>query len=1278
MRSRSQISRLVAAILAISFCVSCLRSAWALGAEAGPGGEVARRVLARPSLPEAGFSPAQQETVWFGHKATSPDPNKVAVGGRWDFDSGVAGTDSTQFWSFLQAPYDGDADGYPQPSDRYFWYFDYGNNVNRGNHNLWSARGAAGRAFRRTGLAGVWHVDDMSTVPGSAGNISGARSAWCGLRYTGDPDAPVDEYTGNPFTNAEQYNDFRGGGAVRSGFPGYADQWNQLLYRDFPYTGQPVGLTFKYRAQLSPAVAADPGGSAWFSPDPTDLGNLVLNPADSLMVWVGAPKETGVYDPNRRWLSETLDFSLGPQKLFAVTGYVPADSVGFVQASLWIPPAQWQWGSMVRVVFQVHTNRSVSDLATQAGAFNSRDGAVVLDDVLVGETMSGFETGSEIRPRMANGWVDPRTAWITTGKPPASYGHVHDVWGLPYDDPLGAIGSPTRACNLIDAVLVQGDHDYMEIFRRESSNWAISPTICLSGPRSSLQGAPADLRSTTSHIDIEFDYYSGFDDPTETGVFFWYAVRYLGQGLPSLQQPVAPAVSNWSPFHTPDGMGYFGSPTCTVYETDLGLMGQVPLANVDSLQIGLETLTRCGRFGAMACGESRGGYWDNIRVGFVPIAAPVAGMPEAGHTRYGDGVPGGPALDRLGVSPANRCVAPAYQYFYRVQLRDGFDQAVVGFPADLVWLDFSAGPPAYGRPANGRVHPDGDSDAEGILEWRRALSFGGADPDSVRLYVSVGADSVVTLFHVIPGGVRSPDQDGDGFVTPMDIDLWNQAYAAGDSLWRGDLGPSALFDDLITVADSTGLAAHRDCLLCYESVVDEGATHRLIVQGIVDHDAQTLRGMIKVSSGTRDTTVRLAPAGDGLLHGAYALELAGAGGENIRCSSSYLTHTNPDSLAEEHADSIRAVVPVASSADSAKLSLETRVDVRPTKGECASEAELKGLQGNPLGGDLSIKVAEAGRPTDKGTTQSTDLTVGVKGQDASLSCGVTQTDSPDGSQALTAHAQVTAKVDSTEITLKARSTKKDGDVQNGADVKVKKTIAESGSIYIIIASSDLSEGVDKVAIGGTFTLLGIPLYGEFSEKRGDHSVQGSVGVDLLKWLFPDRQVMGLSSSPGAIAEQRVSLCCDGVCEEMPVVADTIAMPDTCGAVTLRSAVDLNWCVPAESLVVAGVPCGVVGADDGEVPVPRELGLAQVVPNPALGVTTIHFEVPRSGDVDLSVFDVRGRRIIRLVGGPRSPGRFRVSWNARDENGARVPAGVYFARLALGSERRTQRFILLRQ
>jgi subtilisin family serine protease len=90
--------------------------------------------------------------------------------------------------------------------------------------------------------------------------------------------------------------------------------------------------------------------------------------------------------------------------------------------------------------------------------------------------------------------------------------------------------------------------------------------------------------------------------------------------------------------------------------------------------------------------------------------------------------------------------------------------------------------------------------------------------------------------------------------------------------------------------------------------------------------------------------------------------------------------------------------------------------------------------------------------------------------------------------------------------------------------------------------------------------------------------------------------------------------------------------------------------------------------------PEAHGLAlQVFPNPVRGSGGVRFEIPRTADVTLVVYDVSGRRVRTLVRGPRPAGDHRAIW---------MPApgeapGVYFVRLSTGRESLTRKVTVLR-
>jgi hypothetical protein len=77
----------------------------------------------------------------------------------------------------------------------------------------------------------------------------------------------------------------------------------------------------------------------------------------------------------------------------------------------------------------------------------------------------------------------------------------------------------------------------------------------------------------------------------------------------------------------------------------------------------------------------------------------------------------------------------------------------------------------------------------------------------------------------------------------------------------------------------------------------------------------------------------------------------------------------------------------------------------------------------------------------------------------------------------------------------------------------------------------------------------------------------------------------------------------------------------------------------------------------------------VYPNPAPGNCTIRYALPAPGeDSAVQIVDVSGRRIRRLRPRPGETRIHRIVWDGRDENGVRVPSGVYLFRVGARSGR----------
>jgi len=92
---------------------------------------------------------------------------------------------------------------------------------------------------------------------------------------------------------------------------------------------------------------------------------------------------------------------------------------------------------------------------------------------------------------------------------------------------------------------------------------------------------------------------------------------------------------------------------------------------------------------------------------------------------------------------------------------------------------------------------------------------------------------------------------------------------------------------------------------------------------------------------------------------------------------------------------------------------------------------------------------------------------------------------------------------------------------------------------------------------------------------------------------------------------------------------------------------------------------VADRDDAEVaqaPVAPLRTFLSIAPNPATASAGIAYGIARAGRVEIGIFDVAGRKVRSLVDAVVPAGTYRAQWDARNDAGRGVGAGVYFARL----------------
>ena len=110
----------------------------------------------------------------------------------------------------------------------------------------------------------------------------------------------------------------------------------------------------------------------------------------------------------------------------------------------------------------------------------------------------------------------------------------------------------------------------------------------------------------------------------------------------------------------------------------------------------------------------------------------------------------------------------------------------------------------------------------------------------------------------------------------------------------------------------------------------------------------------------------------------------------------------------------------------------------------------------------------------------------------------------------------------------------------------------------------------------------------------------------------------------------------------------------------------------ESIPTASVEAGVVTSSEVETDSPNGFKLMQNYPNPFNPTTNIRYKVPAAGQVNVSVYDLIGRKVAVLVDGNVPAGEHTVQFDASALN-----SGVYFYRLTSGSTSITKKMMLIK-
>ncbi len=121
----------------------------------------------------------------------------------------------------------------------------------------------------------------------------------------------------------------------------------------------------------------------------------------------------------------------------------------------------------------------------------------------------------------------------------------------------------------------------------------------------------------------------------------------------------------------------------------------------------------------------------------------------------------------------------------------------------------------------------------------------------------------------------------------------------------------------------------------------------------------------------------------------------------------------------------------------------------------------------------------------------------------------------------------------------------------------------------------------------------------------------------------------------------------------------------------------EYCIDGDTLTFE-VPIVVqVVSTEPEHFIPEEFVLHQNYPNPFNPVTTLRYDLPDNGHVNITIYDMLGRQVKTLINQTQDAGYRSIIWNATNDYGKPVSAGIYLYQIQAGEYISTKKMVLLK-
>ena len=116
----------------------------------------------------------------------------------------------------------------------------------------------------------------------------------------------------------------------------------------------------------------------------------------------------------------------------------------------------------------------------------------------------------------------------------------------------------------------------------------------------------------------------------------------------------------------------------------------------------------------------------------------------------------------------------------------------------------------------------------------------------------------------------------------------------------------------------------------------------------------------------------------------------------------------------------------------------------------------------------------------------------------------------------------------------------------------------------------------------------------------------------------------------------------------------------------------NYFEGTDSSLAGFFPLRIIPSNIDPRSIPVAFAIKGNYPNPFNPLTTIAFDLPNDGLVNMSVFNITGRKVADLIDHDMQAGSYELTWNAADQ-----ASGVYIVRVQSGTQVAYQKMTLLK-